>query len=96
MKALVVGGVMDGQVVDMDPLPSHINGMALPRLRLSDVAVSTAQPPTRQHYERTEVAVFGLNFPIFVLKDWPQERMEATLSAMLLTPLAHTLAGESS
>lgn len=89
MIALMVGGAMDAQVIDTANVPS-IRGMEPPKPGLDpDTGITWGR---HVEYVLTEVEVLSLKVRVFILDGWPQERIEATLAAALLSDLAHRLA----
>jgi hypothetical protein len=95
MKALMVGGYQDGCVLDVTEATSTIEGLVPPRFRLADVHLGTMHPPTHVRYERRTITLWDVEIPVYVMAGWPEERIEATLAARLLSPLAHELAADA-
>lgn len=89
MIALMVGGPLDGQVHEVTPT-DKID--AWEPTRPSIRAEEWAKTPRTVQYRRTEMEILGLKIPVFILDDWPAERIEATLVTNLLSDLARRLA----
>jgi hypothetical protein len=92
----MIGGPADGQIYDVaPPVTGTINAQAPPRMRPSAPVEEAIEWPPLLRYHRQQVAVFGVLIPIYVMEGWPDERAEATLSTLLLSELALSLAEES-
>lgn len=92
MIALMIGGPQDGQVIETDNV-SRLEGREPPKPGLDlDTDVLCGKPV---YYDRTEVEILSVKVPVFIQRDWPAERVEATLAAHLLSDLAHRLAEQT-
>lgn len=96
MKALLIGGSADGMVYDVQYPTNVVRGAVAPKIDWrADLDEEVVTHPVSVDYRRTLISVLGMTIPVFVLAGWPMERTEATLSRLLLTDLAHTLAEEA-
>lgn len=89
--ALMVGGSQDGKVIETRNTPA-MEGWEAPKPGLDpDTGIVWGR---RVQYRQTTVSVFGVTMSVFIQEGWPEERIEATLAANLLSDLARQLADQ--
>lgn len=95
MRALLIGGSQDGVVMEVPMATSTIEGVQPPKMSLAERLDELIEPIPTVRYERRVIELWDVSIPVYVLPDWPVERIEATLARVLLSDVAHVLSEEA-
>lgn len=92
-EVLLVGGPMDGQVMVVRNPQGEVAATVFDNINIWRTPKHRRYiPPPISYYRPQQMIVFGTRLYVHVWPDTPIERIEATLSRMLLSPQAHRLA----